>query len=139
MSNPVQSEQGGSAFPRGVGDRGGMTLRDYFAAHAPVEIPQWFQITDFPPLPAEPAVPEGLSERGAKLARDWRNDPIFELSNYAADNELPASDEPLLAAYASAMEAWWDAKEEHGRDKEAARFFSWRWHYAAMMVRGVVR
>lgn len=62
-------KDGGAAFPDEINE--GMSLRDYFAAHAPSEIPEWFEcpgvgeihglgdhhldaLTYMPPRPAPP-------------------------------------------------------------------------------------
>jgi hypothetical protein len=54
------------------------SLRDYFAAHAPAEIPEWFRHTSpnqtFPPMPDYLE----LDECHRKVALDWQRDPCFD-------------------------------------------------------------
>jgi hypothetical protein len=65
MMDSPERKTGGPAFPRPLGNNGrphfedsevssdqeGMSLRDYFAAHAPRDWPEWYQPT-MPPRPA---------------------------------------------------------------------------------------
>lgn len=75
-----QIKDGGPAFPvslPGWGDNGasGMTLRDYFIAHAPAEPQPWFEPV-MPPKPKAPVVPASLlADADVKWEYDcWRED-----------------------------------------------------------------
>jgi hypothetical protein len=99
----------------------GMRLRDYFAAHAPLEVPEWFRHVEpkknFPP----DADVEDLDETHRKLARDWRHDPCFDLPE-----EIAWWGEKVKAHRAARSE-WFEADVR-------ARFIQWRWAYADAML-----
>lgn len=127
-------KNGGHAFPmvrRGCDGRSdateydgneGMTLRDYFATHAPTSIPIWFTHVE-PSKDNLPAMPDHLQldEVHQKIARDWEEDPVYDLPE-----ELTWYGEKVFA-YRHAWALWRD-------ENSAARFFQWRWHYADGML-----
>lgn len=113
----------------------GMLLMDYFAAHAPTEIPSWFQHPDeFPvPKPMSPrdavaslANAELLSEADKGLICASVDDAMILLSDRLA---------PYAGAAEKAVEESWKAIENARRANEGARYFAWRWHYALTMIR----
>lgn len=100
----------------------GMTLRDYFAVRAPMEIPGWFKHVPATPRPAVPVPHESLT--GSQY-NEWEGlDDWLELSD--ASKEV----RKFHAEYRSASDAasLWD------REQEIAQYFAWRWHYADMMI-----
>ncbi len=101
----------------------GMMLADYFAAHAPGVVPDWF-VHRWTPQEPRPTV-DHLSPDDQRRARAWLHDPIYDLS------DDPESD---LYKYQQAIEAWRSASMEHERMDAAVRFFQWRWYYANMML-----
>ena len=99
----------------------GVHLRDYFAARAPAEIPDWFVHVEpskaFPPMPDY----KTLDEAHQKTARDWQCDPCYDLPE-----ELAWYGEKV-AAHRAGKEAW-------GTANRRARYVQWRWAYADMML-----
>lgn len=87
MTTPTNT--GGPAFPEIVTEWpgsnyhnthsvGGMTLRDYFAAHAP-EMPEWFKIPPTRPMPPMEFMPDDFDSdfevKQAKQHRqEWRDE-----------------------------------------------------------------
>lgn len=99
-----------------------MTLRQWYAAHAP-NVPEWFRLKNEDMPPKIPPVPD-----------NWNTAERAEFAMIKEGSLLPtaASDdvqvfwrryEPALAR----AEAW---REE----KRQKKFFAWRWHYADMML-----
>ena len=120
------------AFPRDHGAHG-MTLRDYYAAHAP-QVPPWF---------AWAALPEGLNITAAlrqqadynaltiqdlERLRESENDGEFILADLP-QHLVPIADAANRAAFAS-----WRERSAAEERRTADRFFAWRWHYADQML-----
>lgn len=123
MSAPTNT--GGPAFPaichsvNGVPLHPGMTVRDYFGAHAP-EMPSWFQ--------CEPSRPRPLIPSRAELTDEQRR----ELEEYElADGNAS----PEVMDFADRRRAATDAIAAWEQEQKAHNFIAWRWHYADMMVR----
>lgn len=101
-----------------------ISRRDYFAAHAPAEIPDWFEPTG--PLglwknPEPPERPAGVSDR------EWYN-----LRTYAPEPD--DADAPAVAAWKA---AWRATRAERERERQAAemrRLARWRWAWADAML-----
>lgn len=113
----------------------GMLLMDYFAAHAPQEIPHWFQ------HPASFEIPDPLSREAALEMQpgyaDLPGASMQAIEHYMNDKFARPSDELCLIA-----EAAFAAISKRRREIEAAvnaidaeRYFAWRWHYALTMMR----
>jgi hypothetical protein len=98
-----------------------ITRMDYFAAHAPTEIPDWYEPEpepyDGPPFPA---IPDNASDEDKKMLAGWLNDPVFDL-------------EGEYVWFQEAADAHWKACREHGALQRSHRYMSWRWVYAQMM------
>lgn len=111
---------GRTAFPT-HGYAEGMMLRDYFAAHAPAEVPEWFQhvppARDYTPMPKWMDWPE----EHHRALRAWLSDGCYDLPD-----ELSAFQEQ--ARQHREDKRFWDARNQ------AARFIQWRWRYAEMML-----
>lgn len=71
----------------------GMTLRDYFIAHAPAEPQSWFT----PAMPAEPGPQPAPPELMTEAEQD-------ELEGYRNSGDAERMQSPRVRAYASAME-----------------------------------
>lgn len=99
----------------------GMCMRDYFAAHAPDQIPEWFTGPKspivIPPMPST----DSLSEADAKTARGWLHGDIEDLPDH-------------LLFYGEAVVARGVAIEQKKADENVRRYFAWRWYYAGMMI-----
>lgn len=135
METPV-IDDGGPAFARPLAfvgdtsnaevevspDQPGMSLRDYFAAHAPTDIPDWFKhrepVKYYPDCPHWSTLP---NEDHREIARSWIDDPCYDLPD-----ELRWFQEKF-EAYQDAAIAW--------REQDALeRYIQWRWHYADAML-----
>lgn len=96
-------------------------LRDYLAAHAPAEIPDWFSHVeppkDYPPAPRWMDAPKEHHE----LLRSWLNDGCFDLP----DELRWFQDE--MTAHRTGRDAW-------HKQNDAARYFQWRYAYADAML-----
>lgn len=130
----MSNNNGGPAFPTNT--HSGMSLRSYFAAHAPA-VPEWFE----PFTGKEPSIPPQLQ----------RLEALQSLASFAA---LPEEDVEYVTRWCDADGSWnlaprlhylitesWDLIEareiEIRRVKgliHQTRFFKWRWHYADMML-----
>lgn len=115
---------------------GGMTLRDWFATHAPTQIPAWFSAGPYQPLPQVPSPHDALkaqagwrqlTDRDQNTLRTWIADAVFELSDGLAVIGWGAQkmiDEAMAAAVKIQSQ------------NEAQRYIAWRWAYADMMLKG---
>jgi hypothetical protein len=102
-------------------DYSGMSIRDHFAARAPLEIPEWF--VHVPPpknFPDQPKVDDAPKKHQQQL-RDWIHDGTYDLS-------------AELAYFQVAWNAHIKARDEWKERDEAARYIQWRWHYADLML-----
>lgn len=101
MKNP-------NAFPQSSNDSNGMSLRDYFAAHAPRKIPDWFE-PKLTPLPERDPCWEWCE--GCKSDSDCEGGKhCKELIEF---NQHTARIRKL---------------------QQVERYSKWRWHYADLML-----
>lgn len=128
-------DDGGPAFPRDHASDGhnGMSLRDYFAAKAPTEIPDWFRCSG-QPVPSAPTTEQALQQvKGfdsfsysqKDTLRAWLRDPVFDLEADIADIGAAANEIMRLAEL---------DRENVRRENTAARYYAWRWAYADAML-----
>lgn len=108
-----------------------LTLRDYFAAHAPAE-PWSHFMPVMPPPPTAPSIhpignegqePTELQERNL---REWRMDGSYDIDT-----------EPGYAKFSGWCEAWRDyhrARRERESQQWIERAEQWRWFYADTML-----
>lgn len=100
----------------------GLTKREYFAAMAPTDIPDWFEHVpskqDFPKV-AEWSKIENENDR--KLCQQWVHDGIFELPEH-------------LQWFSETFQKHNDAKKQWSRKNEEARYFQWRMFYADNII-----
>lgn len=130
----TERNDGGPAFPHAGHDNDGMSQRDYFAARAPTEIPHWFA-HDETPLPwilpvhtaleLQPGFAE-LSPEGKATLSEWVRDGSWDLDDLLA---------PIGEAANKAISESRKNREQAEEEREAARYFAWRWHYADAMLR----
>lgn len=103
----------------------GMSIRQWFAAHAPTEIPHWFEHE--PPsrasIPRLVTVDDVTLPEHKKIVKDWLCDAVCDLPE-----ELTWFVDMRLA-YSEAFDAW-------ERENLRARYFQWRWFYADAMLQG---
>lgn len=129
------AKTGGYAFPVSAGHvdlsgnplnypEFGMTLRDWFATHAPAEIPFWFKHTPLPrPAPA-PGWDTLATDEHKETARNWLASEDREIDELP--DELRPWGESVLAA-SVAIADWQQANN-------VAAFIQWRWAYADAMI-----
>jgi hypothetical protein len=100
-----------------------MTLREYFAAHAP-EVPGTFLGRYLPYQgPAAPNTRD-LGERDRKIAENWLLDPCYELAGHGE----------VLGKFQEQYDAHQEAKAQHENQSQIQRMIAWRWHYADLMI-----
>lgn len=149
------ANRGGTVHPFGVDlptggvvHFSGLTVRDYYAAHAPNEIPHWFTLADPLPLVPVPHVPGLLG--ALKTAPGWEEaDQQLQDAALAALHNLfdgfdNAGNSPAdqLAAFAfdviqATTHASDIAQEQNAtieRQNLARRYFAWRRFYGDQMV-----
>jgi hypothetical protein len=122
-----------------------MTLREYFAAHAPEAVPEWFECTSLPVAPVDDRVPlDLLLPEHQDAARKWAELPVGTLIDFVwrhAQKNAPTAQCPpeILVTTCRRIQASYDAYHEAHQawqwDCTAQRYFAWRWHYAAVMER----
>jgi hypothetical protein len=124
MSEKVKTG-GGQAFPTDgeySGYVAGATLRDYFAARAPVDVPDWFEHISPPKeFPKAPRWDEVPTEEGQEMVKAWLDDAC----------DLP----PYLQWFEEQHRENREGQKQWEKDDKAQRFFAWRWYYGEMMVK----
>lgn len=110
-----------------------LTVREYFAAHAP-EVPAWFAWADLPEglniteaLRLQPGY-RALSLNDLDLMRQSEHDGYLELA------DLPDRLKPIAALANQASRESWVARGAAEESRKATRFFEWRWYYADQML-----
>lgn len=120
---PTTQSPGNPNFPgqHDVYAHRGMTLREYFAAHAPPP-PDWFEsfTVDYAKL-GEPPQLDPQSDSDKAVLRAWMND---------RSTKVPAHLKPALDRVGQL------AKAKASLGMLAESFFAWRWYYADMMLSG---
>lgn len=102
----------------------GMTLRDYFIAHAPVEPQPWFE----PTMPKRPQFPD-FGALPKEDQRDWNNERY--------DYE-PEKCSPALQAYGEQHSMAIKAMHEWSKEYEKQRYVQWpgAWADEQLRLRG---
>lgn len=139
------------AFPQHdyINEDKGLSIRAYFAAHAPAEPQAWFKpkTAPMPTVPADkPSFPEDFPERAEdrnyiiNLAWSWRRDPCYDLADYViqpADtasrqhsNALLAHAHPFLVDYEKAWNDFWKAQRDWEIEEAKQRLIQWPWAWA---------
>lgn len=98
-------------------------LRDYFAAHAPLPVPDWFKGESGKAMPTVPDAPSYWNAAQAAQFSDLKQG--IGLVSHAA-REVAEFYAIYLAAKARHA-AWRDEQREK-------KYFAWRWHYADQMM-----
>ena len=114
-----------------------VTPRDYFAAHAPIEIPKWFDYKHPTKEPEEPVnaineVPTEVKD----IARIWLKES--RLSKCTMLTERVAGLDTMTKIACAIFEKSWMDYHENSRkylvNKDESKFFAWRWYYADQMM-----
>lgn len=99
-----------------------ITRLDYFAAHAPAEIPHWFAPEPDPYTgPAAPVIPSDASDEDRLMLESWMKDPCFDLPEQ-------------FEWFEKAWEEHREAVRRHNEFQVVDRYLAWRWAYAEMML-----
>lgn len=104
-------------------DHPGMSLRDYFAAHAPAKPQRWF-VPVMPDMPQIPEVPEERLEAYYRWIGDGEKNSLLQ--------QAPAWAQELYEkrhAASKAVEGW-------RREYEKQRYIQWPWAWADHMLAG---
>lgn len=127
-----QDNDARTAFPMLGGDADrydsdpGMSMREYFAAHAPAEPQPWFEPTMLTPRPMRPKAPsdriakvlgESLNA-GADPTRDWVQPPLSDAEWH------------LLQAYEQNLSNWHGETDKWDRERARERYIQWPWAWA---------
>jgi len=113
----------------------GMSLRQYFAARAPHEIPEWFEPTPPREMPLAPPTDWAYGHPGVargdarhafiqKAADDWRRDPVFDVETLDGWTE---SERHILANYVARWNAYWREHAAWEAEVAQARVAQWPW------------
>lgn len=117
---------GGSAFPTNGPDHGvygaGMTLRDYFAAHAPVEPQDWFR----PVMSAPPEKPAYLTN-----TTPAEREELSGLGDWICSQECK---QPRVKAYAVAKEEYDAAMRKWRMEERFQHRVQWPYAWADAML-----
>lgn len=133
----TKKDDGGPAFPlpvdadidcagRAASGYGGISIRDYFIAHAPAEPQPWFQPTMRPRMevPGWATDPKwGMTPDQARHAEKWRNDQDYLI------------DEEWAKPFQIAWNAYWDDGAAWNRERDAARYVQWPAAWADAMLK----
>ena len=121
-------DDGGPAFPldtntevQGITSEG-MSLRDYYIAHAPAE--PWPEF--YPELPARPVLPNKFTMLNEADRRDWDNEILD-------DDETAGSD--ALRQFAAAYRAALKAQNEWEDSMRLQRRIQWPAYWADQMIK----
>jgi hypothetical protein len=96
--------------------------RQYYAAHAPAEVPRWFKVKPSRPQPAIPSCGH-LTRNEYEEFENLRRGAIVESSaSLRAIGHFREFNKVV-----EERQQWQDEQDE-------IEFFAWRWHYADMMI-----
>ena len=113
--------------------RSAIETLEMFAAHAPTEIPAWFQVkTNSAPtlLYAHDALKTALA--GNTLPPVREEDALAWLGDQSYDP--PSEDETICQAAKALLDKNTQDRHDFLVYKERTRYFAWRWFYAEQMV-----
>lgn len=128
-------DDGGLAFPHtgeGLGAEfaaTGMSLRDYFIAHAPPEPWRFFEPT-MPPKPREPdRTPignegEAPTDDQLRNLRDWVRDPCWD----------PETEYPAFSMWVTWWRAYWKARDTWQEVRDHQHYMQWPCFWADVMI-----
>lgn len=121
----TDKKYGGPAFPDGGQHdyTGGMTLRDYFIAHAPDSPQPWFR----PVMPKEPV-------SAATLPRDLTQPERRELEGWGDYISTCDMKEPRIRAYAEASDRHHEEVRAYNEELERQRYIQWPAAWADAML-----
>jgi len=121
-------------------------LLAYFMAHAPTEIPEWFETESEAKIPMDPRHTQDFETLHADIKRlclNWADDPSYDLDSIDSDTvkELsqraqmtPADTEDTLKSFQRAYESFNTQKKNAETSSASNRFFQWRLYYGKQML-----
>lgn len=117
----------------------GMTLEEvsprvYLAAHAPAQVPDWFE-PELPPAPAIMALSKAVEQVCGYSALS--DEDRQRLQDWARNSSKAVLDDHLEPFARAATEAWKASDEAHtkgDRDRKMARCIAWAWYWADQMI-----
>lgn len=127
----------GPAFPTGDHPESRLTAEpgidtiDYFAAHAPDEIPLWFK-----PEPLKRPLKPNPDPVIAGLAKSWLKDPCYDFPSIfdQESGEYSTEYRRIAEAFEKAISDWNEENRRIDRLESERRYFQWRWYYAEQML-----
>ncbi|MBX9267258.1 hypothetical protein [Chromobacterium violaceum] len=97
-------------------------LRDHFAAHAPADIPAWFE---WKPDRERPSIPTKYELDSEELRQQLEG-----LGDWLDVKDV----HPDVAELADRMARARKAAEQWDKQRDIGRYIAWRWAYADMMI-----
>lgn len=101
--------------------QGGMTLRDYFIAHAPVEPQPWF----VPTMPLKPELPDPYTELSEEDLAEWRK----------LDEFAPEEGNERVKAFCQREQDARKARQEWENERKKQRYAQWPAAWADAMLK----
>lgn len=122
----LQINKDGILVPTPTDSHPGMSLRQYYKAHAPTKIPTWFQHVEPSKLdiPDMPDWTKLETEEHRSAALSWVNDPCWDLRD----------SHPELAWFQDQAEAHWMVQQAWEWRDLIARAQQWPGYWADMML-----
>jgi hypothetical protein len=108
-----------------------ITPRQFFAAHAPPEVPDWFKVNPLP-RPAQPEIPAVLAPYD-KPVRHWMREYDQPLDVYLPDTATSAVLE-AAAQFEKEWAAWHADRQRISRLDQERTYAKWRWYYADLVL-----
>ena len=113
----------------------GMTLMEYYVAHAPKEIPEWFKHSmDHDPKPAGPVSPPYIYFSQIKrYTHEWDcdNDDWYEGIETTENHNV---DKKNILEYYEKFSSYTEAMREWNRRNDIERYFQWRVFYGKSVI-----
>jgi hypothetical protein len=101
-----------------------VTLRDYFAMHAPAEIQTWFDFVEPTYTGTQKPKIGSIPEDDRQDAACWLSDPCFDLDE----------ERPHLKAFCDQARAYWNESRAWISEVAKLKNVAWRWAYADAML-----
>jgi hypothetical protein len=142
----IRTNDGGPAFPTDVGDyttgatrsilQPGMTLRDYFIAHAPADVQPWFE----PVIPERPKQPELLPHGLQKIVKERADRREFtdDADEYFPD-PTSGPDRRSIRDYEAAQDRWYSDAQAWDREWNKQRYIQWPAAWADEILKARLR
>lgn len=128
---PVLDEVNGKEVVGGFG----MSLRDYFAAHAPKRPHEWFTPVMDTTEPKYPARPTPLHPDTERILNNWERDPCYDLfDNHGKPTDYGTNLAPIdyaaVFAWTVAIEDYHESIREWRERRTKAFFVQWPYAWA---------